>query len=465
MAYEQFIMITLSLTPDQIQSLSTVIISAILYIRVTLKCSSDIRCPYCGGKATIHGYSTRTYNHLPISGYPSVIEWKRRRFACKDCRSTFMEPNPFGPETYHQTYGVLDSIAKDLHNVHFSFKDIAQKHHISDSLVQLYADSFLRVPRLTLPESLGIDELHSNMAKYGGSYIAVLADNVHRSLLDILPNRSKRHLSKYFEQIPQAERERVRFVTIDLWEPYKDTAEKYLPNCVVCADPFHVVKHLSEGFSRIRIDIMNHCVYDSPEYYLLKTWHKLLESDYYLDNEPKYNNFFKAKMNYRELYNLLLNLNPDLTLAYQLKEMYRDFNRNCSYEEAPQQLDQLIQVFEEANLYCYAGFIETLKTWKPQIINSFQRPFDNRKQSNALTEHLNSRLRELISISNGFANFDRFRARAVYCLNDYAYYALTDSLRSSKRKGKSRGSYNKKKDHLLEDDPNNSIDTMNSHFE
>ena len=193
------------------------------------------------------------------------------------------------------------------------------------------------------------------MAKYGGSYIAVLADNVHRSLLDILPNRSKRHLSKYFEQIPQAERERVRFVTIDLWEPYKDTAEKYLPNCVVCADPFHVVKHLSEGFSRIRIDIMNHCVYDSPEYYLLKTWHKLLESDYYLDNEPKYNNFFKAKMNYRELYNLLLNLNPDLTLAYQLKEMYRDFNRNCSYEKAPQQLDQLIQVFEEANLYCYAG--------------------------------------------------------------------------------------------------------------
>ena len=148
---------------------------------------------------------------------------------------------------------------------------------------------------------------------------------------------------------------------------------------------------------------MNHCVYDSPEYYLLKTWHKLLESDYYLDNEPKYNNFFKAKMNYRELYNLLLNLNPDLTLAYQLKEMYRDFNRNCSYEEASQQLDQLIQVFEEANLYCYAVFIETLKTWKPQIINSFQRPFDNRKQSNALTEHLNSRLRELISISNGFA--------------------------------------------------------------
>lgn len=465
MANEQFIMITLNLKPDQIQHLDTVIISEVLYFHITLKSSSDITCPFCGGKVNVHGYSKRSYNHLPVSGYPSVIEWRRRRFACRDCGRTFMETNPFGPENYHQTYSVLDSIAKDFHNTHLSFRDIALRYRISDSLVQLYADSFLRVPRLTLPESLGIDELHSRMAKYGGSYIAVLSDNVHRSLLDILPNRSKYTLSRYFELIPLAERKRVRFVTIDLWDPYRTTAKKYLPNCSVCADPFHVVKHLSDGFSRIRIDIMNHCVYGSPEYYLLKFWHKLLESDYELDNEPRYNNFFRAKLNYRELYNMLLALNPDLTLAYQLKEMYRDFNRTCSYEEAPERLDQLIRIFEEADLYCYTEFVGILKSWKKEIINSFQRPFDHRKQSNALAEHLNSRLRELINVSNGYANFDRFRARAVYCLNDHTYFALTDSLRSYKRKSKPRGKYSRRKDYLLNDDPDNCIDTMNSHFE
>ena len=33
----------------------------------------------------------------------------------------------------------------------------------------MYADSFIRAPRLTLPENLGIDEISSSMAKYGGT--------------------------------------------------------------------------------------------------------------------------------------------------------------------------------------------------------------------------------------------------------------------------------------------------------
>ena len=460
MAQFDFNMYILNVTPDQVQSFSNNLVDGAIHIRITLNPTIS-SCPYCGGPVKLKEYSSHTFNHLPIAGHPSVIVWRRRRYVCKDCSRSFSETNPFGPEKYHQSYAVLDSIAADLRNVHLSFKDIAQRHRTSTSLVLLYADSFLAVPRNTLPESLGIDELHSNMAKYGGSYLAILADNVHRSLCDILPNRSKRTLSKYFEQIPLEERKRVRFVTIDLWQPYKDVALKYLPNCCVAADPFHVIEHLTNGFTRIRVNIMNQCVYNSPEYYLLKKWHKLLETDYDLDNKPKYNNYFKQKLNYRDLYNMILSLNSNLSLAYHLKEMYRDFNRNCSYADAPAQLDQLIETFEAANLDCYKDFVSLLKNWRTEIINSFQRPYDNHKQSNALTEHFNSRLRELITVSNGFANFERFRARAVYCLNNHTFYVLTSSLSSNKRKGKTRGPYNKVKDVTLEDDPNNHVDTMN----
>ena len=63
---------------------------------------------------------------------------------------------------------------------------------------------------------------------------------------------------------------------------------KYLKNCEVAVDPFHVIKHLTDGFTRIRVDIMNQCVYNSPSYYLLKKWHRLLETDKYdLDNKPR----------------------------------------------------------------------------------------------------------------------------------------------------------------------------------
>lgn len=459
MATDDFIMRTLNLTPDQVLFLSTVIINQIMIIHIQLKSLPGITCPFCGGPVKIKDYSHHSYNHLDIAGTPSRIDWKRRRYVCKDCGRSFSEGNPFGPERFRQSYAVLKSVAVDLRNIHYSFWDIAQKHHISTALVQLYADSFLRVPRQPLSDNLGIDEIHSKMAKYGGSYLCTITDNRHRSLLEVLPNRSKRTLSRYFEQIPLSERNKVRYVTIDLWEPYKDVAHKYFKNCRVAADPFHVVKNLYDGFSRLRVDIMNQCAYESPEYYLLKHWHSLLEDDRDLDNEPKYNGYFRQKMNYRNLYDMLLDINSDLTSAYQLKEKYRRFNKTCSFEEAPEQLDELIKEFEEADLYCYRNFTELMKNWRTEIINSFERPYDDRKQSNALTEGLNQKLRQLLSIANGFANFERFRARAIYCLNDHVFYSLTHTLTSYKREGKKRGPYKKDKP-ILKDDPDNSVDTM-----
>ncbi len=112
----------------------------------------------------------------------------------------------------------------------------------------MYADSFIRAPRLTLPENLGIDEISSSMAKYGGSYLCVFVDNNNRTLNEILPNRSKVTLSKHFEMIPQSERDMVKYVTIDMWEPYRDVCKKYLRHCGIAVDPFHVIKHLTECF-------------------------------------------------------------------------------------------------------------------------------------------------------------------------------------------------------------------------
>ena len=128
---------------------------------------------------------------MDIAGIPSVIDWKRTRYICKDCQRTFSETSPFGPEHFHQSYAVLNAIALDLHNYHLSFYDIALRHHVSDTIVQLYADSFIKVPKLTLPENIGIDEISSSMSKYGGSYLCVIVDNKGRMLHDIIPNRFK----------------------------------------------------------------------------------------------------------------------------------------------------------------------------------------------------------------------------------------------------------------------------------
>lgn len=97
---------------------------------------------------------------------------------------------------------------------------VADLNHISITQVQRYFDSFVNIPRIRLPESIGIDEIHSKMAKRADSaFLCVMVDNVNRSLFEILPSRSKRELQRYFDRISLEERNSVHFVTIDMWEP------------------------------------------------------------------------------------------------------------------------------------------------------------------------------------------------------------------------------------------------------
>ena len=452
---ENFIISTLNIESKDIENCEIIVIDNTVHFKVTLK-NTHPTCPICGGDTQVKDYHLKTYHHLPVTTLSCDIDWNRRRFVCKDCGRSFSEHNPFGLERYHYTYAVLSEILLDLSNVNITFEYIAKKRNISKTIVQLYFDSFVIVPRISLPEYLGIDEIRSDMAKYGGKYLCVFVDNKNRCLNEILPNRSKNTLVKHFESIPLQERERVKFVTMDMWDTYREVSKRFLPNARICADNFHVVKNLTDGFSRIRIDLMNSAPKDSAKYYLLKKWHWLLESDINLDNQPKYNGYFKQKLNYRELYDMLLDINPALTLAYQLKEEYRRFNRNATISHAEETLNKIIPDFEGADLYCYRDFVGILHNWKQEIINSFYRDENDRKQSNALAENINGQIRTIINAANGYSNFDRFRARCLYCLNKSIFYALSDSVKSYKREGKSRGKYNKNKpvltnDHSYED--------------
>ena len=442
MANNDFIISLLNLNRDEIENLDVVEVNLILEVRIKLIDQHPV-CPFCGGRTKMKEYKKRVYNNLSIAGKQSVIVWNRRRYICKDCHKTFSEYNPFGPENFHMTYSLLDSIARDLKNIHWTYQDISKKNNVSSSTVSLYVDSFIRIPRLRLPENLGIDELHSNMAKYGGSFLCVFVDNKHRCLTEILPDRSKRTLSRYFAAIPESERQNVRYVTIDMWEPYKDVVNLYLKNAIIAIDPFHVIEHLTRGFHSLRISIQNQCVYNSPTYYLLKKWHKLLDTDYDLDNEPKYNSFYKQKLNYRDIHNMLLDINPNLTLAYHLKEMYRNFNKEAVESDCRERFEYILEAFKKADLPCYSEFITTLNNWKEEILNSFTRPYNDKKQSNALAEYINGRLRELIIVSNGYSHFERFRSRGIYCLNNQVYYTMVDKLWPQKRVGRKRGNYNK----------------------
>ena len=111
-----------------------------------------------------------------------------------------------------------------------------------------------------------------------------------------------------------------------------------------------------------------------------------------------------------------------------MKEAYRDFNRyhriNSDEDqlEIQQKLAEFIKAFHTSSSPELRRFGNTLSNWQIEIINSFTYINDWRL-SNAKIENINGQIKNLMSISYGFTNFERTRTRIIYTINkDYPFH-------------------------------------------
>lgn len=415
-----------------------------LFYNITLK-RKVLSCPYCHGYSIGYGHRTKIINHPLISDIPNHIVYNANRYRCNICGKIFTEHNPFSLPSFNSSYYLLSRVMKKLKNLNYTLKMISDELNISPTQINKYLDSYVIIPNRKLPECIGIDELHSPvLSRKNASYLCVIVDNENRGLYDVLDSRSKEYLSTFFASKTREERANVKYVTIDMWEPYKEVVHSFLPNAIVAVDPFHVIEHLCRDFEDLRIKLMKQCIYGSNGYYLLKNWNWLLnKDDVELDNKKEYNHRFGVYLNRRDMLNLILDSFPILAEAYELKEMYRTFNRNATYEDAVERYDDIVNHFKNSNVPQYTEFTNLLVTWRTEILNSFKRPYNEQKLSNAYAENINGKLRTYITVSKGITNYKRFRARALYALNENIYYTITKDLVTNKRPGKKRGPYQK----------------------
>ena len=57
---------------------------------------------------------------------------------------------------------------------------------------------------------------------------------------DLLPSRRKSDLSSYFSRISQEERDKVKYICMDMFQLYKDVVEVYFPCAKICIDSQYV---------------------------------------------------------------------------------------------------------------------------------------------------------------------------------------------------------------------------------
>ena len=156
---------------------------------------------------------------------------------------------------------------------------------------------------------------------------------------------------------------------------------------------------------------------DSIEYYLLKHWKNLLlDRTINLDNKAKFNKKLDRYINHRQLLDMILSIDPELDMAWHLKERFIVFNATASYETAPKLLEDLIRDFVLANIPEFSKFTGAISNWRKEIVNSFLM-YRWRRVNNGVAESLNALISTLLFNTRGIRNVERRRKRIMYVVN------------------------------------------------
>ena len=432
MSLEKFITDMLNIELSEIESLNSIPQSDdSIVIKIKLNRKENNSCPLCHGKVKIHGYYPRKLLHSTLVNRKCTIIYDQRRYSCASCEFTFHENNPFINSSENVTYETIINVLKELKKTNATYTSTAKMFNLSTTKVQRIFDKHVDIPRKPLPEVLSIDEHYFPNSDQDGIYILILMDFITGVVIDVLPDRKKDSLIRYFSEIKnnsldskthRSELDNVKYVSIDLADNFRDIAHIYFPKAVICADPFHVAKNLTEAFGKVRTRCRNNTK-DENMQYLLTKFKYVFNFNKNLDTQSKWNKRYKRYMNYRDIITLMFNNFPELKKAYDLKNQYLHFNRNSDLDHAKDDLTELITKFGESGIKEYEKFYNLLINWFPEIINSFIK-VKQRRINNSYIESRNAKIERLIMNAYGFSNFKRARNRILYCINKDDTYKI-----------------------------------------
>ena len=407
------------------------------------------RCPVCGTETSkTHSYTHKKITHSILSGIPCFINYKARRYICPECSKTFYEHNPFTTEGMKISLTTVYNVLNDLKKPNETFTAVAHRYHISPTAAAYIFDRHVNISRRKLPECICIDEVYA-FSSSKGDYVCVLLDFNSQNVIDLLPSRRKYDLMNYLSLIPREERLNFKVVSTDMWETYRIVTKLMFPNAVNSLDKFHLVQEFNRRLERIRIDAMNR-VKPNPNFKEINhsscevTKHREMQKQYYVlkkfnwlllknddkisdpDMEKKYNRVLEGYYNYYDLVEYMIKTDSQLEEALYLKDELKRFFDKSDTDTAKDNLNELIREFKSSSIPIMNEFGNTMVRWKNEIINSFIKvnPEKTKRVNNGIIENRNKTIKNIKHNSNGYRNWERFRNRVMYVLNDDATYYM-----------------------------------------
>ena len=356
-------------------------------------------CPVCGGThINIQRKATQKVTDLYEYDHRVGLFIKGHRYICKDCGKTMGEEYPSIDGT--MTVRLKDEIRRE--SFYKTFSELANRYSFTiPTISAIFAEEAAKKEAdyvLTMPGVLGIDEVHLEK-NYYGVYVSVSKDEGH--IIEMTRTRSKKVVADTIRKMKDPQN--LKYVTMDMWEPYKDAVREVFPDIEIIIDRFHVMKTILLELDEIRKRITKKAK-DKKERKSLKNNRFLILTS--SDNLAKWQ---------RNALSELLNNYPELEKPYMLKESFRNiYDLANSLEEAEEMYEEWISdcCNENGEIIYFENFINTVGNWHDEIFSYFKHK-DEHDKTNAQTESFNNRIKEVAGQGRGYT-FDVLRAKMIF---------------------------------------------------
>lgn len=360
-----------------------------------------------------HGFKQSTINLTHINFQPVLLKLKKQRFYCKHCGQTTTAQTSLVDAGCFIANPIKQTVVMELAETQ-SMTLIAKHLNISRYTVtqQLRQAGKALVPsKATLPAHLGIDEFKS-VKQVEGAMSCILMDVHHHQLLDILPDRTQRHLHEYFLRYPIEVRRKVETITMDMYSPYYDFFQGLFPNAKINIDRFHLIQLLNRSLNQYRIECMKDIRYRRPRDYtkFKQQWKLLLKYREDLDFE-KYetHRLYEGLITEKGMVNYLLNIHSRLGLVYRLIGNLKSAIRDRNVKAFATHLAQTKRYTLPKKV---RTAMQTLESYLPAIKNTLTYTL-----SNGVIEGTNNKIKNIKRSGYGYRSFDHLRYRIFIAQN------------------------------------------------
>lgn len=354
-------------------------------------------CPRCREISdSPYENKSRCVRDLDMSKWRVFIHFTGRRFYCEQCERAFTERLVSIDARRRQTRRFEQYVYQRC--LSSTRKAVAEEMWLDQTTVKgifkRWAKKVVKVQRRRTVQVLGIDEI--SIKKRHKQFALVISDLERRCVIAVLPGREKERLEKWLSDLTKTERKAIRVVSIDMWKPYRSAVRAKLPHADIVADRFHVMKQLNDRLTQLRRAIQRKA--DDATKEILKGSRWLLVKN-------------RNELTPEEEIHLMeiLNVSPELRVAYLLKEEFRTIFEKIN---EPQQAELFLKAWiwkamGTGSRYL-AKFVSTLRNWWTEILKYF-----GERVTNGFVEGINRAIRVIINRAYGYRNFDNFRLQVL----------------------------------------------------